>query len=70
VPRGGCKDEHVKVEEEPTEGGSVVNGSAVGGGDDNGTYDQGLEVTEGGFIARSEEETQSCAEVWWFVVVD
>ena len=32
--------------------------------------DQGLEVAEGAFIARSEEVMPSRAEVWWFVVVD
>jgi hypothetical protein len=35
------------VEEEPPEGSSVINGWAVGAGDDYGTYDRCLEVAEG-----------------------
>ena len=37
MPHGGCKDEHVKVEQEPPEGGGIINGLAFGGGNDS-TY--------------------------------
>ena len=43
----GGKNEHVKMEEEPPKGGSVINGWAVGVGDDYGTYDRCLKVAEG-----------------------
>ena len=39
---GGCKDEHVEVEEEPPEGGGVIDGGAVGIGGDNCAYDRTL----------------------------
>ena len=60
-----CKDEHIKVEEEPPKWGGIDGmGVCVGDGVDC----VGLKTEEVGFVAFLEVSPPGGSEVWWVVV--